>query len=146
MKALTLTQPWASLVALRQKRIETRSWSTPYRGELVIHAAKGFPGWAKETCDEELFRTALGGLTAATVPLGVGLCVVRLLGCFPTNEGGLRKLGFVMGGKPDAREIQFGDYTEGRYAWLLEYVRPLHQTQPVRGALGMWDWPGEVRL
>ena len=44
MKALTLTQPWASLVAIGAKRIETRSWSTPYRGLLAIHAAKGFPG------------------------------------------------------------------------------------------------------
>jgi hypothetical protein len=31
MKALTLTQPWASLVAFKAKRIETRSWSTNYR-------------------------------------------------------------------------------------------------------------------
>ena len=40
MKALSLWQPWASLVALRVKTIETRSWSTSYRGPLAIHAAK----------------------------------------------------------------------------------------------------------
>ena len=48
MKALTLTQPWASLVACGAKTIETRSWRTPYRGPVAIHAAKGFPadaGW-----------------------------------------------------------------------------------------------------
>lgn len=39
MKALTLWQPWASLVALGVKRIETRSWSTRYRGRIAIHAA-----------------------------------------------------------------------------------------------------------
>lgn len=39
MKALTLWQPWASLVALGVKTVETRSWSTPYRGPLAIHAA-----------------------------------------------------------------------------------------------------------
>src|SRR5690348_17556570 len=48
MKALTLTQPWASLVAIGAKRIETRSWSTSYRGPLAIHAAKGFPKSAQE--------------------------------------------------------------------------------------------------
>ena len=53
MKALTLTQPWASLMELGQKEVETRSWYTGYRGELVIHAAKGFPKWAKETADEK---------------------------------------------------------------------------------------------
>lgn len=42
--ALTLWQPWASLVAWEEKRIETRSWSTSYRGPLVIHAAKRFAG------------------------------------------------------------------------------------------------------
>lgn len=40
MKALSLTQPWASLVAVGAKRIETRSWRTSYRGPLAIHAAK----------------------------------------------------------------------------------------------------------
>lgn len=43
MKALTLWQPWASLVALGAKRIETRSWSTTYRGPLAIHAAARKP-------------------------------------------------------------------------------------------------------
>jgi hypothetical protein len=43
MKALTLTQPWATLVAIGAKTIETRSWPTSYRGPLAIHAAKGYP-------------------------------------------------------------------------------------------------------
>lgn len=38
-KMLTLWQPWASLIAVGEKWIETRSWSTPYRGALAIHAA-----------------------------------------------------------------------------------------------------------
>ena len=42
MKALTLTQPWATLIAVGAKRIETRSWGTSYRGRIAIHAAKGF--------------------------------------------------------------------------------------------------------
>jgi len=40
MKALTIRQPWASLVATGVKTIETRSWSTKYRGPLAIHAGK----------------------------------------------------------------------------------------------------------
>ena len=43
MKVLSLWQPWASLVAFGRKRIETRSWSTSYRGPLMIHAAKRPP-------------------------------------------------------------------------------------------------------
>jgi hypothetical protein len=138
MKALTLTQPWATLMALGQKRIETRSWPAGYRGELVIHAAKGFPKWAKEACDEEPFRSALGQWTAKTLPLSEGLCVVRLIGCYRTDE--MHKLAFQMGYKPNARELAFGDYSEGRYAWLTEYVRALPYTGPRRGALGLWEW------
>jgi hypothetical protein len=38
MKALSLWQPWATLVSIGAKRIETRSWPTKYRGPLAIHA------------------------------------------------------------------------------------------------------------
>ncbi len=43
MKAITLHQPWATLVAVGAKRIETRSWATSYRGPLAIHAARTTP-------------------------------------------------------------------------------------------------------
>lgn len=144
MKALTLTQPWASLMALQAKTIETRSWYTPYRGELIIHAAKGFPKWAREACEETEFAEALGGVKAEQLPLSVGLCVVNLVGCIRTED--MHKAELALGCKPSVKEISFGDYADGRYAWLTKYVRPLQQTQPVRGALGIWEWShGEVR-
>jgi activating signal cointegrator 1 len=40
VKALTLHQPWASLIAVGAKRIETRNWATDYRGPLAIHASR----------------------------------------------------------------------------------------------------------
>lgn len=40
MKALSIWEPWASLIACGTKRIETRSWSTEYRGPLLICAAQ----------------------------------------------------------------------------------------------------------
>lgn len=43
MKALTLHQPWASLVALGVKTVETRGWATSYRGPLAIHAGTHRP-------------------------------------------------------------------------------------------------------
>lgn len=44
MKALTVRQPWASLIACGAKTIETRSWRTSYRGWLAIHAGKTIDG------------------------------------------------------------------------------------------------------
>ena len=40
MKALSIKQPWASMIAQGDKTIETRSWGTEYRGELLIVSAK----------------------------------------------------------------------------------------------------------
>lgn len=40
MKALSLKQPWASMVANGTKTIETRTWRTSYRGPLAIHASQ----------------------------------------------------------------------------------------------------------
>lgn len=138
MKALTLTQPWASLMALQQKRIETRSWPTSHRGEVVIHAAKGFPAWAKQTCDEEPFKSALQGAAAAALPISRGLCIVRILACVPTTDP--RKIAFALGHELRGWEMEFGDYSEGRFAWVTEYVRPLPEQPERRGALGLWEW------
>jgi hypothetical protein len=41
MKALSLRQPWAWLVVHGGKSIENRRWNTSFRGEFLIHAAKG---------------------------------------------------------------------------------------------------------
>lgn len=42
MKALSIQQPWAWLIANDFKDIENRSWSTKFRGEFLIHAGKKF--------------------------------------------------------------------------------------------------------
>jgi hypothetical protein len=39
MKALSIRQPFASLICRGIKTIENRSWDTAYRGKLMIHAS-----------------------------------------------------------------------------------------------------------
>lgn len=48
MKALSLYQPYASLVAWGDKKNETRSWGTGHRGPLAIHATAKLP---QECCN-----------------------------------------------------------------------------------------------
>ena len=43
MKAITILQPYASLIVAGAKQYETRSWDTPYRGIIAIHAGKNKP-------------------------------------------------------------------------------------------------------
>lgn len=132
MKALTLTEPYASLVAMRHKAVETRSWSTEYRGLLAIHAAKGYPKWAKETAEEfaETLAYETGSWDAA-LTLGRILCVVELVDVKHT-EVARRGL--------SAKELKFGDYHEGRFAWFFRYSHPIIGRPLVRGALSLWEW------
>jgi hypothetical protein len=39
-RALVVRQPWATLIARREKTIEVRAWSTSYRGPLLIVSAQ----------------------------------------------------------------------------------------------------------
>lgn len=39
MKALTIRQPWAALIVAGFKDIENRTWTTKYRGPLLIHVS-----------------------------------------------------------------------------------------------------------
>lgn len=40
MKALSIRQPWAWLILYAGKDIENRTWSTRFRGPVLIHAGK----------------------------------------------------------------------------------------------------------
>jgi hypothetical protein len=161
MKALSLTQPWAQLVAIGAKKVETRGWQTAYRGWLAIHATISVPPAARKLCLTEPFGNALtaGGIPGAVwtdgqvrgadhraLPLGAIVAVANLHRCGEirrTPDGQV----IVHGqGLPitDERELVFGDYTPGRYGWVLTNVQPLREPIPCRGALGLWDVPSEV--
>lgn len=129
MKALTLTQPWASLVALGHKRVETRSWSTNYRGPLAIHAAKGFPASARNFASQEC---ALGRLSVISpLPLGAIIATAQLVDVQLTQDAAL-----VISGL----ERHLGDYSRGRFAWFLDDVKALDEWILAKGALGLWEW------
>lgn len=66
MKALSLHQPWAELIAQGKKTIETRKWTTPYRGPLLICASK---------------RPQIDDL-----PVGCTVCVATLVDCRPMRR------------------------------------------------------------
>jgi hypothetical protein len=40
MKCISIRQPFASLIVAGIKDIENRSWITPYRGKVLVHAAQ----------------------------------------------------------------------------------------------------------
>lgn len=166
MKALTLHQPWASLIAIGAKRIETRSWSTDYQGLLAIHVAKTFPVEARTFVRHPDVSDALAGRVPlhrdwAALPVGAVVATARLVDVVPiVGEGSpdqfdyphhlylspdnrLWRCSISQGeGEADERtqDLPFGDFTPGRYAWLLADVVPLIEPVPAPGRQGLWEW------
>ena len=148
MKALTLTQPWATLVAIGANVIETRDWPTRYRGPFAIHAAKGFPREARELCRERPFHGALaaaGYESAEALPRGAVVALATLesvLVCGPSTLGEIRARS--KRGELPANEADFGDFSDGRYGFVLRDVRRVEPPVPARGMLGFWELPRDV--
>lgn len=151
MKALTLRQPWASLVAAGAKRLETRSWTTKYRGPLAIHAAKGFSREERDLCYDEPFASCLidepgvlwsnsdelpTGCVIATVTLEMVARISRGFG--PRREDDIyldHDLTVI-----SDQERAFGNYRAGRYAWFLSAPERLAEPIPAKGQLGLWTF------
>jgi hypothetical protein len=149
MKTLTLTEPWASLVAIGAKQIETRSWKTPYRGQLAIHSAKGFPKYAREMLSEPLVYEAWGqfGLKqkfpnrcGCGFPHGCVIAITTLIDCIPIEAIADDPR---WGNRINRRESFLGDYTPGRFAWILGTAMAI-DPDPAKGALGLWDWDADM--
>ncbi len=133
MKALSLHQPWASLMAQGLKTIETRGWKTDYRGDLAICAGKRLPtleefGGSKEDYGAMLCHT----------PFGKVVCVVELYDCWTSEV--LTKVRHKM----NAGEWELGNYEPGRWGWLTRNLRPLRLPVPVRGMQSLFDLPPDV--
>lgn len=164
MKALSLTEPWASLVVTGEKKIETRSWKTQYRGLIAIQAAKGFPAWAKEAVGVSFFNVLEkhGIFSPQDFTLGAIIGVAEIKACLSTDRAYLNfsagnieiENGIVTKNdfsvvnyqkpSPGTPENMFGDYSPNRFMWFLENAKRLKTPIPCRGALSLWDVPFEI--
>jgi activating signal cointegrator 1 len=160
VRGLSLTQPWASLIALGAKQIETRSWSTSYRGRVAIHAAKnlepvgGAAGLVRFFWREP-FASVLraAGYTAdRQLPRGVIVATARLADVVPTDPGMFEDEPTNLVHHTEERrrqELAFGDYSPGRYAWLFRDVAALPEPIEIpKGAVrdyrGLWELPDDL--
>lgn len=147
MKALTLHEPYASLIAHGWKEVETRDWYTSYRGPLAIHAALRKPD------PTELSHVTFGlghhGFEVPALTFGAVVCVCHLVACVPTALADIacKKL------KPDfcprrgwQFERHFGNYDSGRWAWILRDVQRLDRPLAVRGLRKLWNWQSPLDL
>lgn len=131
MMALSLWQPWATLIAIGSKQFETRSWKTSYRGPLVIHAAKRYKSQERQLSQSGAFGFCLkkAGYKPHLLPTGVFVAIVDLLDIVPTE---------TIAPYLKWPEYVFGDYTAGRFAWRLGNIRPVNPPLAARGFQGLW--------
>ena len=126
IKALSLLQPWATLVVIGAKKIETRSWSTPHRGRLLIHASLGKAG--SIFANDLPFNTYIPDFIK--LPFGAIIGEVMLTSILRTEDFNLPD--FEMD-HLTLEEKAFGDYSSGRYGWVLENPLSYDIPIPARG-------------
>jgi len=159
MKAITIYQPYASLIAVEAKKFETRSWYTPYRGTIAIHAAKKrdyeykmqYPEAFVYAVDDVFYENQLAW---DCLPHGAIIATAVLVGCHKIDyrhipnapiKVGYWKDSSVINGKMlwceiSEQEQLFGDWSEGRYAWEFANVQRKVSPTPVKGQQGIWNW------
>lgn len=134
IKALSLWQPWASLVGQGVKIDETRHWSTDYRGPIAIHAAKTLD---VAGAPDALCRSVFGEFWPKVVPLGVVICVAELYDCAPAER---------VADHITPANLAAGNFARGRFAWRLRDVRRLRAPIPLTGRQGLYNWTPEEAL
>ena len=109
MKALSVRQPWASLIAFGEKTIEVRSWSTSFRGRLLIHAS------GKDIIEDGI-----------TLPAGYAIATVEVVDVRPFTASDLEAA--CLEEMPD----------DPCFAWVLRDAQEIEPV-PCNGRLNLWD-------
>lgn len=129
MRALTIKQPWAELIAMGEKRVENRTWWTRYTGPILIHAAA-----SRGTVDGVDWVDAVD---PSRCEFGKIIAVAELKGCvahalIPTLRGTANEW------------LDSHPYAEGPWCWVLANVRRLSSPIPCRGRLGLWTPSADI--
>ena len=138
MRGITLYQPWASFMAMGLKKIETRHWSTSYRGPLLIHAAKRKPSKDDLRYYRDLlfdFGHPFGDIW--NLPYGSLICKLNLIDC--------QQIGHDNGPYHGKLEFHLGNYDHGRWTWITDNLKTFDPI-PYRGSQGFFNVPDELLI
>lgn len=143
MKAITISQPWANLVAEGLKIVETRNWQTNYRGPLAIHAGK--------TANKEAFdilpKTDLEEFMSCKLslePRGLIIAVTELIDIIEYN-GSENFYDDILS------HLVPREFAYSRYGWCFpwdprkkERTHKLKTPIPWRGMPGLFEVPDSI--
>jgi len=114
LKAITISEPWASKIASGEKWVENRIWPTKYRGEIAIHAG------------------------------GCVIAIANLTACVKNDQvkdigATLKGFDLIDGSSLNWVDVAEHKYTEGPWCWILEDVRRIKPI-PAKGLQRIWNW------
>jgi len=124
MKALTLKEPWATLVVNGYKTYEFRSWKTNYRGKILIHA-----GMSKENKVLPIFEKYNLDYSCGEI-----IGEAEIIDCILVDEEFSKKLNKIN------KDVYYKDTYIGKYAWVLSNMKKYEKTIPIKGKLGLWNY------
>lgn len=133
MKAITIKQPWASLIVHGIKDIENRTWRTNFRGRVLIHSSekgdRAKYGCLQSEQRQKVLYTPIGSVNFNDLPFGSIIGSVEIVDCVQNHPSIWAE--------------------KGVYNWVLAnpilYEKPIEN---VKGKLSFWDYPGieEVKI
>lgn len=134
MKAFTVYQPYAYAIVAGMKGYETRPRRTNIRGRVAVHAGRlDVVHATKKLSGNDFWKLleVVGGdidrLTSAVVG------TVEIVDCLPVEE---------VIATLTVQERALGDYSPGRWAWVLKNPIMFDTPIPARGKQGWWNWEG----
>ena len=116
LTAITIHQPWASLIAKGCKQYETRDWPTNHRGLIVIHAGRK-PKGKQELREHDKVVASFKDLLNEDCPYSAVVAIAELTDVILMTEE------FINQQCPT--ELRCGDWKIGRYAFKLENIRAI---------------------
>ena len=137
MIALSIRQPWASLILKAGKDIENRCWQTKFRGRMLVHAAKGMT----RAEHEDAIAFAVAAIQADPRNAGKKMTTLRDLG-FAFDDlarGGIVGTVEVV----DCVRASDSPWFVGEFGFALRDPQPLPFT-PWKGQLGFFEVPSSA--
>ena len=156
MKAITIWQPWASLIIIGAKPYEFRGWKPPESiiGTRIANHAGARPVRKSEVAD--LIGQLLDPERFGTPCLVKDIALPFLERVYddPTSLPLSHVLGTAVVGVPKNGEVCASEFGIGagndsdregtfNWGWPLTDIEPLIPPSPARGAQGFWNWGGE---
>lgn len=129
VRAITLQEPWAWLIAEGFKSCENRKWSTVFEGRVFIHSAKSFASDFKRI--ENWVGTHMG---------------IMIPGREWLQRNHMSRIVAVAEFGPMQSHLPDNPWKmKGQWAWPITWCHRIKATDPVRGMLGLWRLPTDLQ-